>query len=336
MEELDKENLVPMRMDLIFQRVDNRDDDLACLYIETEDGMIIKGIPNPDRYEPGEFEGKLAFLDKSTRTVIPWIPFKESFEKVGRIPFVRISPKQPDFCAYLKGQKSELKENWDNKYLLEPDQRRIEECLRKLSGTETLLAILYVDMEGSTRLSSELSPEVYDKIIKIFSMQMAKIIDNFEGYVLKFEGDCVIGIFPAEGTWICKCDNAIQAAIIMCSVVEDVINPVFAEKGFPVIGFHIGVDIGLVRASSFGALNVASVIDLIGYPMNLTRKIQSKAGHNEILIGKRLYELIHINWQKYCEKMNLDNWNMKDPQYKTAVYEVYRCKAKWICNCWDK
>jgi hypothetical protein len=30
------------------------------------------------------------------------------------------------------------------------------------------------------------------------------------------------------------------AAIMMCSVVEDVINPIFAERGFPKIGFHIG------------------------------------------------------------------------------------------------
>jgi hypothetical protein len=187
-------------MDLIWKRVANRDDDPGCVYMEIEDGVILKGIPNPDRYKSGDFEGKLAFLDKSTRTLIPWEPFKESLEKAGRLPIVRISPKQPDFCAYLKDRKSELLENWDNKYLLVPDQKHLEELLRKLSDTETLIVILYVDMEGSTRFSSELDPEIYDKLIRIFLMQMAKIIDNFEGYVLKFEGDCVIGIFPAEHT----------------------------------------------------------------------------------------------------------------------------------------
>lgn len=337
MEEIDKKKLVPRRMDFIWRRVANRDDDPACIYMEIEDGVILKGIPDPDRYESGEFEGRLAFLDKSTRTLIPWEPFKESLEKSGRVPFVRISPKQSNFCAYLKDRKSELLENWDNKYLLKPDQKYIEELLRELSGTETHIVILYVDMERSTRLSSDLDSETYDKMIRIFLMQMAKIIDNFEGYVLKFEGDCVIGIFPAEHAWTCTCDNAIQAAIMMGSVVEDVINPIFAEKGFPEIGFHIGVDIGLVRAGSFGALNVASVIDLIGYPMNLTKKIQSKAGHDEILIGRQLYELIHINWQKYCEKADLgDEWKMRDPQRKTTIYEVYRCKAKYVCSCWDE
>ena len=337
MEEIDKKKSIPCRMDLVWERVANRDDDPACLYMEIEDGLIVKGIPDPERYELGEFEGKPAYLDKSTRTLILWEPFKEGLEKSGRLPLVRISPKQPDFCTYLRDRKSELLENWDKKYDIEPNQKRIEELLRKLSGSETLTVILYVDLESSTRFSSELNPEIYDKMIRIFLMQMAKIIDNFEGYVLKFDGDCVIGIFPAEHTWTSTCDNAIQATIMMRSVVEDAINPIFAEKGFPEIGFHIGADIGSVRASGFGLRDVASVTDLIGYSMNLTKKIQTKAGHNGILIGRNLYELIHINWQKYCKKEYLDkDWKMKDPQNKKEIYEVYRCKAKWVCNCWDK
>lgn len=123
--------------------------------------------------------------------------------------------------------------------------------------------------------------------------------------------------------------------MIMCSVLEDVINPVFSAKGLHEIGFHIGVDIGVVRAERFGALDVASFDDLIGYSMNLTAKIQSKAGHNEILIGRNLYELIHNNWQKYCEKVDLgEEWKMKDPR-QDAIYDVYRCRVKWICKCWD-
>jgi adenylate cyclase len=261
--------------------------------------------------------------------------FAKGMENSGEIPIVMTSPKQLDFCAYLKDRKAELLKNWNNRYILEPNQRPVEELLGKLSGRETLTVILYVDLEGSTRLSSEVDFETYTKIIKIFLMQMSKIIDNFRGYVLKFVGDCVIGIFPAEGNFTNTCDNATQAAIIMRSTIEDVINPVFAAKGLPKIGFHIGVDIGLVRADSFGALDVASVIDLIGYPMNLTSKIQSKAGHDEILIGRQLYELLHIDWQEYCEKVDLEEWKMKEPQRET-IYEVYRCKAKYMCNCWDK
>jgi hypothetical protein len=76
------------------------------------------------------------------------------------------------------------------------------------------------------------------------------------------------------------------------------------------------------------------VIDLIGYPMNLTKKIQSNAGHDEILIGRQLYELIHIVGKNIVKRQILaKNGKMKDPQHGTAIYEVYSCKVKWVCNC---
>lgn len=329
MVEIDKKKFIPRRMDLITTPISFTEDE-ESIYVKVE----MK--PDPKRYDEIEFEGKPAFLDKFTHTVIPWDIFAQSLGNAGKIPIVRDNPKQLDYCAYLKERKSELLENWDNKYLLESDRKPIERLLEELSGKQTFVAILYVDMEGSTRLSSKIDPEKYAKIIKIFLMQMSKIIDNFKGYVLKFVGDCVIGVFPAEGNFINSCDNAIQASMIMRSIVEDVINPIFVSKNLPEIGFHIGVDIGIVMADRFGALDVASFNDLVGYSMNLTAKIQSKAGHNEILIGKSIYDLIHNNWQKYCEKVDLgDEWKMKDPR-QDVTYDVYRCNVKWICKCWDE
>lgn len=321
MEEIDKKKLVPRRMDMITT---------PASFTEDEERIYVKFEmkPDPKRYDEIEFNGKPAFLDKFTRTVIPWDSFVQGMENAGEIPIVRNDPKQLDFCAFLKERKSELIDNWDNKYLLERDRKPVDRLLEELCGRETNVVILYVDMEGSTRLSSKIDLDIYAKIIKIFLMQMSQIIDNFRGYVLKFVGDCVIGIFPAEGNFINTCDNAIQAAMIMCSIVEDVINPVFVAKGLPEIGFHIGADIGVVRADRFGILDVASFDDLIGYSMNLTAKIQSKAGHNETLIGKNLYDLIHNTWQKYCEKKDLgEEWKIKDPR-REEIYEVYRCSAK--------
>ena len=159
-------------------------------------------------------------------------------------------------------------------------------------------------------------------------MQMARVIDNFRGYVFKFVGDCVIGIFPADINFTSMCDNTIQSAMIMRSVIEYVINPVFIEKGLPQIGCHIGLDIGSVRIDRVGALNVAAFDDLIGYPMNLTAKIQSRAGYNEILLGKNLFSLLHCNWQEQCEKKDLGStWTMKDPSGETT-YIIYR-----FCSC---
>lgn len=70
--------------------------------------------------------------------------------------------------------------------------------------------------------------------------------------------------------------------------------------------------------------------------MNLTAKIQSYAGQNEILLGRNLFELLHCELQEYCEKVDLGKtWTMKNP-LDESIYEVYRFRGKWICKCWDR
>ena len=276
---------------------------------ERKDGSIIieqQMKLDPKKYETIEINGETAFKDKFTGIVIPESVLEKMCSKIGHgIPGFYTPPKQLDYCAYLKKAKAELLKHWNEKYLLTNMQRPFDKFLSKLKGKETRVVILYVDMEGSTRISSEVDSETNLKIVKIFLMQMAKVIDNFRGYVFKFLGDCVIGVFLSDENITNMSDNAIQAAVIMRSVVEDVINPVFDEKGLPQIGYHIGLDIGYVNVDNIGALDVAVFYDLIGYSMNLTAKIQSLAGHNEILIGKNLYELLNCDLQGYCEKMDI-------------------------------
>jgi len=323
---MDKENknekLTPGRMDFITEYEFMAEDKDTITF-------KVKMVLDPKRYELLESNGKTAYLDKYTGRLIPWNEFAKAMENTKEIPIVSTSPKQLDFCAYLKDRKSEILEYWNEEYIIENRTTTVEKVLQELEGKESYISILYVDMEGSTRLSSQVDSETYTKIMKIFLMQMAKIIDNFRGYVLKFVGDCAIGIFLAEGNFPNTCDNSIQAAMLMRSIVEDVINPIFVEKDLPQIGFHIGVDIGPVRADKLGARDIASFNDLIGYPMNLTSKIQSKAGHNEVLIGRQLFELIHNSWQAHCTRIDLgDSWKMEDPRFK-APYQVYKFSGKW-------
>jgi len=294
-------------------------------YEEQEDGSLIakiKLIPDPKRYETIKIKGETCFKDKYTNQVIPFSALS-CMEEVDKLPIYYSPPKKKDIDSYLKEMSEELEQNWDNEYLLEDTREPLKEFLNINRGKDIQIVILYVDMEGSTRISAQVDPDTNSKIIKIFLMQMSNIIDNYRGYVLKFIGDCAIGIFPADINFTSMCDNAVKSAILMKTVIEDVINPMFNKKGLPQIGCHIGLDIGTVRIERFGAIDIAALDDLIGYPMNLTAKIQSKAGHNEILLGKYLYELIHCDLQKYCKKKNLgEEWKMQDP-IDENIYEVY-------------
>ena len=327
----DKENKKerPFRMDFIQEVVKSEKQENGSTV------LMIEMIPDPKRYDTIEIDGEVAYMDRFTNDVIPMSALK-NIKMMHGAPIYYSPPKQGDFCSYLKERKAELLENWNKEYPLMDTKGSLEELLRELKGKDSQIVILYVDMEGSTRISSEVDLDTNLKIIKIFLMQMARVIDNFRGYVLKFVGDCVIGIFHADTNFTSMADNAIQSAMIMRCVTEDVINPVFAEKGLPQIGCHIGLDIGTVRIDKVGAIDVAAFDDLIGYPMNLTAKIQSQAGHNEILLGRNLFELLHCGWQEHCKMIDLgEKWTMKNP-YDESTYQIYRFLGKWVCKCCDQ
>lgn len=305
---------------------------------EKEDGSMIatiRLIPDPKRYKTVEVDGEIIYEDRFTGYKIP-LNALEKIKYQQNTPVYYSPPKQEDYCSYLKKNKTELLQNWNQKYQLRDDFEPLKNHLKKLNGKDTKVVILYVDMEGSTRISSTVDPDMNTKIIKIFLMQMSQTIDNFRGYVHKFVGDCVIGIFPADENCTNMADNAIQSAVIMRSVIEDVVNPVFADKGLPEIGFHIGLDMGTVRVDKIGATDVASFDDLIGYPMNLTAKIQSHAGHNEILLGRNLFDSLHCGLQEHCKKIDLgEAWTMED-LYHGDIYQLYIFNGKWVCKCWEK
>jgi len=59
-----------------------------------------------------------------------------------------------------------------------------------------------VDLMDSTKLSRILPSDQFKRYIQIFSSEMTYLIDGYNGYVLKYAGDGVIGFFlPRRISW---------------------------------------------------------------------------------------------------------------------------------------
>jgi hypothetical protein len=199
--------------------------------IKSNDGKTIFIIPSPIRYERIETDGKVYFKDKFTEDILP----SEIVEKIakatisGTLPIFEGSSKSKSYATYKKIAFKKLKKYWNQKKFQE-NFPSINEYLIDRVGKETSFVIIYVDLEGSTKFSETLDPNKYKKINKVFLYQMACIIDNYDGYILKFVGDAVIGIFPSEENYLGMCDNSIRAAITMINILENVINPYFLKE----------------------------------------------------------------------------------------------------------
>jgi adenylate cyclase len=164
-----------------------------------------------------------------------------------------------------------------------------EVFLRSHVDSKVHLIILYIDVAGSTHLSTLLSLSDLTTILQVFTQEMTIVIVNNNGYVLKYVGDAIIAYFPVNDNFYIASRNAIYCALNMLTIVEQAINPVLKEFDFPELLVKIGIDSGENAIVEYAFNRKSSHIDIIGYPMNIAAKITSSAKPNHILIGNTTY-----------------------------------------------
>jgi len=207
-----------------------------------------------------------------------------------------------------------------------------EKFLRKNVFGQIDMAVLYVDIVGSTKMSMTLPPDKLSIIISSFSQEMSYVIEQFHGYVLKFVGDAVIGYFAENETnQIPAIYNAVGCAESMIKVVKQGINPILIKKvGLSEISIKIGIDFGNNTVVRYGADEQKAYVDLLGPTMNVASKIQNLAKPNQIIVGQDAYDKLDSYMQEFFSDMTdelvypLQHYS--DDQDK--IYRVYRYKYR--------
>jgi len=86
-----------------------------------------------------------------------------------------------------------------------------------LGGQEVEVAVLFVDVIGSTELAAALPPvEVVDLLNRFFSV-VVDVVDEHGGYVNKFAGDAVLAVWGAPAAHEDPAGSALQAARAMAA-----------------------------------------------------------------------------------------------------------------------
>jgi class 3 adenylate cyclase len=190
------------------------------------------------------------------------------------------------------------------------------------------MMVIYVDLVGSTTMTLEMRAEKIATIIGSFAQEMAAVIRQNNGYVLKFVGDSVIGYFVDDNSQTEISENAINCAKSMVSVIHKGINPILNQYDYPDLMVKIGVDFGQNIIVRYGADVKQSHVDIIGPAMNIASKIQSMAKPDQILIGSDVYERLSSESQK---NFNHVIWNKDEWKYRSRltgeIYKVYKFKG---------
>ena len=206
-----------------------------------------------------------------------------------------------------------------------------DQFLRKHVFSKLNMVVLYVDLVGSTTMTLEMPAEKIAIIISSFAQEMASVIRQHHGYVLKFVGDAVIGYFVSDEDKIYgteAADDAVNCAKSMVTVIQKGINPILNQYDYPDLMVKIGVDFGQNIIVRYGANVKHSHVDLMGPAMNIAAKIQNTAKPNQILIGDDVFQRIHQNSQK---EFNQITWKDNEWKYRSRltgeIYKVYKYKG---------
>ena len=196
--------------------------------------------------------------------------------------------------------------------------------LRKNVFKKVNMMVLYVDLVGSTTMALELPSEKLATIISSFAQEMAYTIKQYNGLVLKFVGDAVVGYFIADENALQAADKAVSCAKSMITVIEKGINPILNQYDYPDLMVKIGIDFGTNMVIRYGADENESQVDLIGPAMNIAAKITALAKPNQILIGDDVFTRLHPNLQKFFDEIV---WKNKEWRYRSRVtgnlYQVF-------------
>ncbi|HWS20405.1 MAG TPA: adenylate/guanylate cyclase domain-containing protein [Nitrososphaera sp.] len=177
-----------------------------------------------------------------------------------------------------------------------------DQFLRKHTSQRLDFAVMYVDLVGSTRLSTELAPDFLSKIVTVFSQEVSHIIEYFGGLVLKFVGDASIGYFPSSQ----NLDDVVLCGESVVLVVRNAINPLLLQMGHAGIEVKVTSDYGQHTVVRYGSDRERSHVDIISATMNLAAKMQSVTKGSQMVIGNSLYGKLSYEFRQIFEKANLE------------------------------
>ena len=180
-----------------------------------------------------------------------------------------------------------LKRKYKYNSTLDPAQN----YLRKHADSKICLAVLYVDLVGSTNLCMTISVDKLATIIRAFTYEMSFVVQTYGGFVLKYVGDAVISFFPSASSKYLACETAVSCGMSMLSVIRNGLNPILNQYDYPELGAKIGIDEGENAVVQYNT-DKNSPLDILGYCMSVSAKMTSLTEPNKITIGDDVFNVL--------------------------------------------
>ena len=156
------------------------------------------------------------------------------------------------------------------------------------------MTVLFADLSGFTRLSSELDAEDTHALLNRFFAAADRIVDSCGGTIDKHIGDNVMAVFGAPIAHDNDPERAIRAACAIHANMEGLSSEVGRR-----LQVHIGIASGPVVASGTGS-EAHSQYTVTGSAVNLASRLQDLAQPGDTLISQAVHHA--VSRIAYCSR----------------------------------
>jgi class 3 adenylate cyclase len=179
-----------------------------------------------------------------------------------------------------------------------------------------LATFLYADLKGSTKMVSQLSWQRSAEIYKTYLYCASRLIRHYNGEVVAFDGDRVMGIFLGDE----QSTNAVRCAFRINWARMYVIQPIydsFYGAGFSV-DHCIGIDVSEVRCCRTGVRGDNDLL-WIGAAPNIAAKL-TDIGEYPIWITDAIYTRMMPEVKIYSDGRAMWEQRFWTPQDNRIIY----------------
>jgi class 3 adenylate cyclase/predicted ATPase len=149
------------------------------------------------------------------------------------------------------------------------------------------LTVMFVDLVGSTALSTRLDPEDLREVIRAYQDAVAGEVARLEGHVAKFMGDGVLAYFGFPRAHEDDAERAVRAGLDILGTV----GRLSSSEGEP-LAARIGIATGLVVVGDLVGSGASREQAVVGETPNLAARLQGLAEPDSVVIAAGTRRLV--------------------------------------------
>ncbi|MEE9589291.1 MAG: adenylate/guanylate cyclase domain-containing protein [Hyphomicrobiaceae bacterium] len=185
------------------------------------------------------------------------------------------------------------------------------------------LTVMFVDLVGSTELSSRLDPEDVRVVIRAYQNAVAGEIGRFEGHLAKFMGDGVLAYFGWPRAHEDEAERAVRAGLAVTRAVKKLKTP-----DSEALACRIGIATGLVVVGDLVGEGAAQEEAVVGETPNIAARLQDLAEPGSVVVASDTRRLLG----DLLETVDLGNHALKgiaDPVHAWQVLREGRTESRF-------